>query len=186
MADVRFLIICGPPTLDPAALGFPPFEPRVATVAEWWYSWRLMSSNNRQLASGANSSWSRLIALDAINRLKSNIIEVRPRVQIDQNNGKWRWHAEHDGAEVAAGPHCYERERDCRGGFGKFLDAVPRAQVADSPLILRDIHGSAAGQSYGQLRRPTVRYGATHGAPRAGAASYRVPSDSKEARRWPA
>ena len=173
MADVRFSILCGPPSLDPAPLGFPPVQPldpladapdraapsraqrvvlrrRSGVIDElttayggWWYAWRLMASNNRRLARGLNSFGSRLSAVDAINQLRDRITEVRPHITTDPQNGSWGWRAEDAGRPLATCPHWYERERDCRTGFAKFVDAVARAQIAEGGVILRESRGSA-------------------------------------------
>jgi hypothetical protein len=168
MADVRFLILCGPPSLDPSAAGFPPTEPRepvdvvgertgtrrtmlrrrpdatgeLATATGWWFAWRLMASNNRRLACGVTSFTARSGAVDAITRLRSVLAELQPHVLTDPQNGSWGWLAEADDVPVAACPHWYERERDCRNGFGRFTDAVGKAQVADGGIILRDHHSA--------------------------------------------
>lgn len=136
MADVRFLILCGPPSLDPSTVGYPPS----ATTDGWWYAWRLMASNNRRLARGVTSFPSRSLAVDAITLLRTELNEVLAQVRTDPRRGSWTWDAEHGGECVATCPHPYERERDCRGGFQRFVDAVPRAQVAEGGIILRDHH----------------------------------------------
>lgn len=161
MADVRFSILFGPSSLDPTALGFPPRQrntgvdagdvvvPRPASstarrrrrpdeVAGGWYAWRLMSSNNRRLASGVTSFATRLLVVDAIETVRADAERLTSVLCIDPTNGAWRWHAEIDGVAVAAGPHRYERERDCRGGFAKFAAALARAQIAESGTMLRD------------------------------------------------
>ncbi|HEX4704598.1 MAG TPA: hypothetical protein VH352_20895 [Pseudonocardiaceae bacterium] len=178
MADVRFLILCGPPSLDSSSVGFPPAEPRDpvdalhaavsaptgrighsgvrraparrrsgesngATSDGWWFAWRLMASNNRRLARGVTSFTSRPNVVDAITRLKSEPEGITAQVLTDPQNGSWGWRAEFDGIAVAACPHRYERERDCRTGFGRFIDAIPRALLADGAMILRDRRGPA-------------------------------------------
>lgn len=193
MADVRFLIIFGPPSLDPSTMGFPPREPldpavetrqrRPAVVGEpagiatnGWYAWRLMASNNRRLASSANSFVSRPSAVDAIDRLRSDLAALRPLVLTDPSNGSWGWRAEHDGVPVATCPHWYERERDCRTGFGRFVDAAGRAQVADGGTILRN-------RDPGRERdreRDLGRRGS------ASAAAVTIPIDIGGSRQWPA
>lgn len=156
MADVRFLILCGPPSLDPSTVGYPPSEPDGGADG-WWYAWRLMASNNRRLARGVTSFASRRFAVDAITRLRGALTNLEPLVLADPRDGSWGWHAELDGVRVVLCPHSYERERDCRGGFRRFLDAVPRAQVAEGGIILRD-HRSpvpAAAQSRESGRWPS-------------------------------
>jgi hypothetical protein len=168
MADVRFLILCGPPSLDPSTVGYPPSDltmvvssgengsdatespghARPARVAVrrrqadewdgWWYAWRLMASNNRRLARGVTSFVSRRYALDAIARLRTGLVDVQPLVSTDPRDGSWGWRAELDGVPVAVCPHQYERERDCRNGFTRFIDAVSGALIAEGGIILRD------------------------------------------------
>lgn len=175
MADVRFLILVGPPSLDPTRMGFPPDEPvetpapvlvpashartrRTAgrrrppgtdevpgTSAYGWYAWRLMASNNRRLASSISSFASRPFAVDAITRLKAGVATLRPHVLTNPHNGSWGWRVELAGVPVAVCPHWYERERDCRSGVARFVDAVPRAQIAEGGMLLRDRHGPASG-----------------------------------------
>jgi hypothetical protein len=182
MADVRFLILCGPPSLDPSTVGFPPAEPRDPVDAlqsvsaptgrtghtgarpapvrrrpgvtgelaggasdGWWFAWRLMASNNRRLARGVTSFTSRRGVVDAITRLRSAPAGITAQVLTDPQNGSWGWRAEYEGVAVAACPHRYERERDCRTGFGRFIDAIPRALLADGAMILRDRRGPTAG-----------------------------------------
>lgn len=164
MADVRFLILVGPPSLDPSRMGFPPAEPadspaaavpsrdrRTAvrrrpgtagelsiTVPDGWYAWRLMASNNRRLARSVRSFTSRPFAVDAIARLRTQLDHLQPDVLTDPRNGSWGWRAALDGVPVAVCPHWYERERDCRAGFRKFAEAAARAQVADGGTVLRE------------------------------------------------
>jgi uncharacterized protein YegP (UPF0339 family) len=160
MADVRFLIIVGPPSLDPVRMGFPPRESGepfesapVTTLADphpmrrrpgdhaapdGWYAWRLMASNNRRLARSVSSFASRLVAVDAITLLRSQLDSVQPNVLTDPRNGSWGWRAELDGVAVAACPHWYERERDSRAGFRRFVDAARLAGVAEGGTVLRD------------------------------------------------
>lgn len=150
MADVRFSILFGPSSLDPCEMGFPPHEPgpvqtigvlrrrRPDELTGGWFAWRLMASNNRRLASGVSSFASRLRAVDAITELRDRLADVRAHVATDPNSGTWRWRAELDGVAVAVCPHWYERERDCRGGFAKFVDAVGNAGVAEVGTVLRE------------------------------------------------
>jgi hypothetical protein len=135
MADVRFLILCGPPSLDPSTVGYPPEE---AEMGGWWYAWRLMASNNRRLARGVTSFAVRSVAVDAITRLRDAMSVLELRIVTDARDGSWEWYAEHAGVTVARCPHSYERERDCRGGFRRFLEAASRAQVAEGAVVLRD------------------------------------------------
>jgi uncharacterized protein YegP (UPF0339 family) len=181
MADVRFLIIFGPPSLDPSTMGFPPQDPLDTTMARHipvrrrpvttgelagtapngWYAWRLMASNNRRLARSVTSFTSRPDAVDAIGQLRSGLANIQPHVLTDPENGSWGWRAERDGVPVATCPHWYERERDCRRGFGRFVDAVELAQVAEGGTILRSRRG------------PVSR-------------AARVPSGAEGSRRWQA
>lgn len=173
MADVRFLILVGPPSLDPTRMGFPPQDPsdnpvlvpvnqsRVrrpvgrrrppvtgesrGPVAYGWYAWRLMASNNRRLASSLASFATRPYAVDAITLLKSDVTGLQQVVLTNPHDGSWGWRVERAGVPVAVCPHWYERERDCRGGVERFVEAVPRAQVAEGGMILRDRHGPGPG-----------------------------------------
>lgn len=164
MADVRFLILVGPPSLDPSRMGFPPPQPPdpaalVETAASadvarmrgrragvrrrpepsaGWYAWRLMASNNRRLARSVTSFATRPGTVEAITRLTSALERLQPYVVTEPRNGGWGWRAELDGVAVAACPHWYERERDCRTGFRRFVDAALRAHVAEGGTVLRD------------------------------------------------
>lgn len=163
MADVRFSILFGPPSLDASAMGFPPQEPlapggyAVATVIRpvvadlpvrrrhdlgepigGWFAWRLMASNNRRLGSGVASYPSRSRTVSVITALQHNLDLLQAKISTDRNNGTWRWRAEFDGIAVAVCPHWYERERDCRTGYAKFLAAVAHARVAQGGTVLRD------------------------------------------------
>lgn len=120
-----------------------------------WYAWRLMSSNNRRLASGVTSFASRLLAVDAVATLRANRAQLKAQVAIDPGNGAWRWRAELDGATVAVCPHRYERERDCRGGFAKFVTALPHADVAAGAIVLRDHTATVPRHRPVDLGRPT-------------------------------
>jgi hypothetical protein len=112
----------------------------LATASGWWFAWRLMASNNRRLACGVTSFPARSGVVDAITRLRNALTDLEPHVLTAPHNGSWGWLAEADGVPVAACPHWYERERDCRNGFGRFTDAVGKAQVAQGGIILRDRH----------------------------------------------
>jgi uncharacterized protein YegP (UPF0339 family) len=164
MADVRFSILCGPPSLDPSAIGFRPQQSipaRVPTVQAivrtehgrtepprrrrradepigGWYAWRLMASNNRTLASSFTTFPSRVLAVAAIRELQRSLASVQAQVVTEPNSGTWRWRAEIGGVTVAVGPHWYERERDCRAGFAKFATAVAHAQLAEGGTVLPD------------------------------------------------
>lgn len=169
MADVRFLILVGPPSLDPSRMGFPPQEPThtpppllvpanpararravgrrrdpASPAAYGWYAWRLMASNNRRLASSITSFATRPFAVDAITAVQADIACLAPVVSTNPHDGSWGWRMERDGVPVAVCPHWYERERDCRSGVERFVEAVPKAHVAEGGMILRDRHGPGA------------------------------------------
>lgn len=184
MADVRFLILVGPPSLDPSRMGFPPFESQqpleaapapdreqstrrtavrrrpegtgelIVAAADGWFAWRLMASNNRRLARSVTSFASRQWAVQAITQLRSDLEQLEPLVTTDPRTGSWGWRAERDGVPVAVCPHPYERERDCRGGFRRFVEAALRAQVAQGGTILRDGRGPAPSTFDIERHRP--------------------------------
>jgi hypothetical protein len=81
---------------------------------------------------------SRRHALDAIARLRTEPVDLQPLVLTDPRDGSWGWHAELNGEAVALCPHQYERERDCRSGFTRFIGAVSHALIAEGGIILRD------------------------------------------------
>ena len=110
-------------------------------VAYGWYAWRLMASNNRRLASSIASFATRPYAVDAITLLKSDVAALQAIVLTNPHDGSWGWRVEREGAPVAVCPHWYERERDCRGGVDRFVEALPKAQIAEGGMILRDRHG---------------------------------------------
>jgi hypothetical protein len=141
VADIRFVILSFPPSLDPAALGFPPSgdEPEDADVDGWSYAWRLVAGNNRRLGHSVHSQISRTGVVDAIARVRAGLDQLVPRVLAEESTGLWTWCAELDGVPVATCSHDYERERDGYAGFDKFRDAVGRAQLAEGALILRDL-----------------------------------------------
>lgn len=111
-----------------------------------------MASNNRRLARSVTSFGSRPVAVEAITRLRSELERLEPRIVAGHRNGGWGWQAELDGAPVAACPHWYERERDCRAGFRRFVEAALRAHVAEGGTVLRD--GRAPVLSTFNLERP--------------------------------
>jgi hypothetical protein len=97
-----------------------------------------MASNNRRLARSVTSFASRLVAVDAITFLRSELDSLQPHVVTDPRNGSWGWRAELAGVAVATCPHWYERERDSLAGFRRFVEAARRAGVADGGTVLRD------------------------------------------------
>lgn len=108
-----------------------------------WYSWRLVSANNRPLA----TSWGDFSSLpdchQAVDLLTQRLHEGDPGLVADMTNGLWSWRFEIPGQRLALSARNYQRQRECRYNADAFLAAVPLATASTHVLTLTRGRSSA-------------------------------------------
>ncbi|MFY1634956.1 hypothetical protein ACN27F_17065 [Solwaraspora sp. WMMB335] len=152
---VRFFVYLLPPSAAPDWLGWPcdptPWmehpDPAGPTSPEHrapgsWYAWRLLSTNNRELARSAF----RFAAVEPCRQAVDDLRKATARLVLKTFSYpvtcRYSWQAELDGDPVAAGKR-YEHEQNARYAAQRFLDVVAGAQVVDTVRPLVDRRGPA-------------------------------------------
>ncbi len=108
-----------------------------------WYAWRLMSTNNRELARSAFRFPAVELCWQAAWAVQAGVGRIVLSTLADPSTGAFSWHAELDGTPVAVGKR-YEQEQNARQAAMRFLDVVARAQVSSAVRALRVRRGPAA------------------------------------------
>jgi hypothetical protein len=130
VSEPRFLIVHGRTQQGNSSPEWPTMEDPFAVRNRLdgdWYSWRLLSGNNRELGRGADVYPTELECLGAIawvqNRAEGGASSIGVRA-----SGQWWWQLEFGGVPVAVSGRVYQRQRECRYNFEQFLGALPVAQ----------------------------------------------------------
>ncbi|NYI06278.1 hypothetical protein [Allostreptomyces psammosilenae] len=150
MARGRFLIICrqGPTGTEEHGTGEPggaaaeqqedegdPVGSPAAAGADCgagdrcWYSWRLVSPNNRELGRSLDEYPDYAACTAAVAQLQAGAPRLRPASWLHTGSGLWAWEVLLDGRPVAVCGRGYLRERDCAYNLTNFLNALDGADV---------------------------------------------------------
>jgi hypothetical protein len=131
VSQPRFLIVAGRTRLGVSTPEWPTVDDPFAVRNRpdgGWFSWRLLSGNNREIGRGASAYETELGCLAAITRSQVRaelcvaLVGARP-------TGQWWWHLELDGERIAVAGRVYQRQRECRYNLGQFLLALPVARI---------------------------------------------------------
>jgi hypothetical protein len=107
----------------------------------YWYGWRLMGANNRELGRTAHSFVSYPLARRSIGQLKQCLARLVQQSTTDPRTGRWGWRLDLDGVAVAVSSRWYEREHDSRLGAAKFVELSAEAEPADGVVTLHERRG---------------------------------------------
>jgi hypothetical protein len=130
VSEPRFLIVPGRTQLGISTPEWPTAEDPFAVLNRPdgdWFSWRLLSGNNRELGRGACAYQTPVGCLAAVTRIQTrselctSIVGVRPP-------GQWWWQLELEGERIAVAGRGYQRQRECRYNLEQFMLALPLAQ----------------------------------------------------------
>lgn len=158
MSQPRFLIVFGRTRQGVSTPEWPTVDDPFAVRNRpdgGWFSWRLLSGNNRELGRGASAHETELGCLAAITRsqiraeLCVTLVGARP-------TGQWWWQLELDGERIAVAGRVYQRQRECRYNLGQFLLALPVARI---PLPSAGDPGEAGSVVPLHRRRPPAPVG---------------------------
>jgi hypothetical protein len=131
VSEPRFLIVLGRTQHGKSTPEWPtaedPFAVRDRPDGSW-FSWRLLSGNNREIGRGASAYGTELGCLSAITRIQVRAEYCVPLVGA-RPTGQWWWQLELDGERMAVAGRAYQRQRECRYNLGQFLLALPAART---------------------------------------------------------
>jgi hypothetical protein len=125
----RFLIVRGVTEQGVSAPEWPTREDPFAVAGRpdgVWFTWRLLSSNNRELGRSAAAHVSESGCLAAITVMQGSASVCVPSVNA-RSSGQWWWHLDLCGARVAVAGRVYQRQRECRYNLDQFMLALPDA-----------------------------------------------------------
>jgi hypothetical protein len=130
MSEPRFRLVRGT-THDglsvpvwPTALD--PFAVLNRSDGPWW-SWRLLGANNRELGRGGSVHDSADECLTSLADNQAKVPLAKPVTLFVE--GRWTWQFQLDGEPFAVAGRAYQRQRECRYGFGQFLVALVSTRV---------------------------------------------------------
>jgi hypothetical protein len=147
VSEPRFLIVHGRTQLGISSPEWPTAEDPFAVLNRpdgEWYSWRLLSGNNRELGRGACAYQTEIGCRAAVTRIQvrselcTSTVGVRPA-------GQWWWQLELDGERMAVAGRGYQRQRECRYNLEQFMVALPFALQPARSSRSRSGDGLAAG-----------------------------------------
>jgi hypothetical protein len=131
MSQPRFLIVFGRTSQGISSPEWPTVEDPFAVrnrLDGHWFSWRLLSGNNREIGRGASVYETELGALAAITRSQIRAELCAPMVSA-RPTGQWWWQLELDGERIAVSGRVYQRQRECRYNLAQFMLALPAARI---------------------------------------------------------
>ncbi|WP_335987220.1 hypothetical protein [Glycomyces sp. MUSA5-2] len=85
------------------------------------YLWRLLSDNNRTMATGADLSEDRADCLDKLRRAADAAASQRPRL-VHEDDGTWSWTLYDGDDPVARSAAAYSRRIDCVHAIDRFVE----------------------------------------------------------------
>jgi hypothetical protein len=121
MASARFELyhVSGPdPTLEP------------------WVTWRLLSSNNRDLGR-APVTFPDVPACQLMVRRLQSLVAEAATVQLRAGRVDWSWRVRLAGVDVAVSSRTYQRRIQAESACAVFLSLVPDAGIAGAPRLIR-------------------------------------------------
>jgi hypothetical protein len=130
VSEPRFLIVHGRTQSGYSSPDWPTAEDPFAVLNRpdgEWFTWRLLSGNNRELGRGASAYETELGCLAAITRLQTRSEVSTSSIGV-RSSGQWWWQLELDGERIAVAGRVYQRQRECRYNLDQFLLALPEAQ----------------------------------------------------------
>jgi hypothetical protein len=126
VASARFeLYLLSHRGVDPADLP-PPVE----------VTWRLLSSNNRDLGRAATAFPDAVSCLLTVRRLQRHVDQAAA-LRVRAGRVAWTWRVRLDGVEVAVSSRTYQRRVQAESACAVFLGLVPAATVAGAPRLTR-------------------------------------------------
>lgn len=161
---VRFFVHVLPLSAAPNWLGWPLAAPAphveavdslavpgaaALQVVGGWYTWRLLSTNNRELARSAFRFAAPDLCRQAVREVQADVSRLALRTFAHPTTGQFGWCAESAGVPVAVGRR-YEHEQNARVAATRFLGVVAAAEVADTVRALRDRRGPASVRYIGE------------------------------------
>jgi hypothetical protein len=99
-------------------------------------TWRLLSSNNRDLGRAASVFPDAVSCLLTVRRLQ-RLVDQAVALQVRAGRVAWTWRVRLDGAEVAVSSRAYQRRVQAESACTVFLGLVPTATVTDAPRLAR-------------------------------------------------
>jgi hypothetical protein len=101
-------------------------------------AWMLCAPNNRILGRGERAFDTEAGCRDAVLGIVAGAGRLNAVSTALGTSGHWVWRAELDGVPVAVSHRSYLRARECQYNVGRFLAAVPEAQVTAGRRQLRE------------------------------------------------
>ncbi|MEU1618033.1 hypothetical protein ABZ479_12130 [Streptomyces sp. NPDC005722] len=114
--------------------------------------WRLVGANNRELGRSAGTYASLAECQAAVLMLREHIGQVRAQLSMAHAGGTWTWRVELGGKDVAVSGRTYHRLRECQQNLGRFLAAVPVAEMTEGTAHRPRLRGLRASSSPGSTR----------------------------------
>lgn len=136
-------------TVEPLAVPASAGLRHTPQTAGGWYTWRLLSTNNRELARSAYRFAAPELCRQAVREVQADAAHLTLHTFSHQITGQFGWCAESDGSPVAVGRR-YEHEQNARIAATRFLDLVVGAEVTDTVRALRDRRGPAPVRYVGE------------------------------------
>ncbi|MET7949693.1 hypothetical protein [Micromonospora sp. NPDC005324] len=130
--------------------------------------WMLVSPNNRPLGRGAVQHEVYARCHESVLELRANVDRIVSQESTVPASGQWTWRIQIADVTVALSSRSYLRARECHYNLGRFLEALPHAEVvAGTRAVRRDrrrptepstpITGGALGTPLARPARVAVR-----------------------------
>jgi hypothetical protein len=99
-------------------------------------TWRLLSSNNRDLGRAGAAFPDAVSCLLTVRRLQ-RLVDRAVALQLRAGRVAWTWRVRLDGVEVAVSSRTYQRRVQAESACAVFLGLVPAATITDAPRLIR-------------------------------------------------
>jgi hypothetical protein len=99
-------------------------------------TWRLLSSNNRDLGR-AVTTFADVQSCHLMVRRLQRLIDEATTVQVRAGRVDWSWRVRLDGQDVAVSSRTYQRRIQAESACTVFLGLVPDATVTEAPRLTR-------------------------------------------------